>query len=253
MRFRYLFLLLIVGLLVACGGGNRSIQVAADQQNVEVVSAANEESQQQEVILSESAKRLDSLGYVNIQGLDSTIEVEMIYATSDNFVGEVLYDDLTEAYLLPEAAEKLVKAHQLLKEKHPEYRFVVYDAARPMSVQKRMWEVAKKNGWSHDYVANPAKGGGLHNYGAAVDLTILDENGVPLSMGTAFDYFGKEAHTDKEQELVAEGKITEQELANRLLLRSVMKEAGFTSISSEWWHFNHCSRKVAVEKYQLIE
>ena len=102
--------------------------------------------------------------------MDSTIMIDMVYATADNFVGEVLYGDLVEAYLLPEAAEKLVKAHLLLKEKYPSYRLLVYDAARPMSVQKRMWEVAKKNGWSTSgYVANPANGGGLHNYGAAVD------------------------------------------------------------------------------------
>lgn len=253
MHIWYLYIVLFAAVLTACGGGKRSVQTEANQSAAITASAENEVAEPQEVVLSESALKLASMGYINVQDLDPTIRVEMIYATPDNFVGEVLYDDLVEAYLLPEAAEKLVKAHQLLKEKHPDYRFVVYDAARPMSVQKRMWEIAVQNGWSHDYVANPAKGGGLHNYGAAVDLTILDENGTPLSMGTAFDYFGKEAHTDKEQELVKQGKITEQELVNRLLLRGVMKEAGFTSISSEWWHFNHCSRKVAVEKYQLIE
>ena len=252
MRIVHLYIVLFIVILSGCGG-KRPVQVEGDQSAVVAASAVNEVAELQKAVLSESAKRLDSLGYVNVQELDPTIEVEMIYATSDNFVGEVLYDDLVEAYLLPEAAEKLIKAHQLLKEKHPDYRFVVYDAIRPMSVQKRMWQIALKNGWSNDYVANPAKGGGLHNYGAAVDLTILDENGVPLSMGTAFDYFGEEAHTDKEQELVKQGKLTEQELANRLLLRGVMREAGYTSISSEWWHFNHCKRDVAKEKYRLIE
>lgn len=252
MRIWYLYIVLLVATLISCGGGKRSVQADANQQDTAAI-AVVDETIQQAPALSESAQRLDSLGYVNVQDLDPTIAVEMVYATPDNFVGEVLYDDLVEAYLLLEAADKLVKAHVLLKEKHPNYRLVVYDAARPMSVQKRMWEVAKKNGWTSDYVANPAKGGGLHNYGAAVDLSILDENGVPLSMGTAFDYFGEEAHTDKEQQLVKQGKITEQELANRLLLRGVMKEAGFTSLSSEWWHFNHCSRDVAKEKYKLIE
>lgn len=249
MRIVYFYVALLIGLLTACGGRSGSVQADVAQQDTAVVN----EVLQEETALSETARQLDSLGYVNVQELDPTIVVEMVYATPDNFVGEVLYDDLVEAYLLPEAADKLVKAHRLLKEKHPDYRFVVYDAARPMSVQKCMWDIAVKNGWSNDYVANPAKGGGLHNYGAAVDLTILDENGVPLSMGTAFDYFGEEAHTNKEQELVKQGKITEQELQNRLLLRGVMKEAGFTSLSSEWWHFNHCKRDVAKEKYPLID
>ena len=251
MRIRHLLVVVLAFTATACGGKNRSAQAESGLQDSTIVAVAQEV--QDEVPLSQSAKRLDSLGYINVKDLDSTLAIEMVYATADNFVGEVLYDDLVEAYLLPEAADKLVKAHQLLKEKHPSYRFVVYDAVRPMSVQKRMWNMALKNGWSSDYVANPANGGGLHNYGAAVDLTILDETGTPLSMGTAFDYFGEEAHTDKEQELVKRGKITEQELANRLLLRGVMKEAGFTSIASEWWHFNHCSRKVAVQKYSLIE
>ena len=253
MKIQYVFVILLAGLFVACGSRKHPNQALANQQDTLTISLTEEVVEPPVKKLSEAALKLASAGYVNIQDLDSTIAVEIIYATSNNFVGEVLYDDLTEAYLLQEAAEKLVKAHQLLKEKYPDYRFVVYDAARPMSVQKRMWAVAVKNGWSHSYVANPAKGGGLHNYGAAVDLTILDNNGVPLSMGTAFDFFGEEAHTNKERELVKQGKITEQELTNRLLLRGIMKKAGFTSISSEWWHFNHCSRKVAIEKYQLIE
>lgn len=250
MRIWYLYAALLAGILAACGG-NRSAQ--AGQQDTTVAAAANQKPKPSKAAPSKSAQRLDSLGYVNIQTLDSTLVVELVYATPDNFVGEVLYADLVEAYLLPEAAEKLVAAHRLLKERHPRYRLAVYDAARPMSVQKQMWRIAVKNGWSHSYVANPAKGGGLHNYGAAVDLTILDENGAPLAMGTAFDYFGEEAHTNREPELVRQGKLTEQEAANRLLLRSVMREAGFTSLSSEWWHFNHCSRDVAKQTYRLIE
>lgn len=241
MRIRFIYAVLLVFFSAFCG------RVYA--QPTAVTSSVKESA----VLLSETAKLLASSGYVNIQDLDSTIVVDMVYATADNFVGEVLYDDLVEAYLLPEAAAKLVKAHRLLKEKHPDYRFVVYDAARPMSVQKRMWIVAVKNGWTSSYVANPENGGGLHNYGAAVDLTILDEKGIPLPMGTAFDFFGEEAHTDKEPQLVEEGKLSGQELANRLLLRGVMQEAGFTSIASEWWHFNHCSRKAAAERYLLIE
>ena len=55
------------------------------------------------------------------------------------------------------------------------------------------------------YVSNPAKGGGLHNYGMAVDLTIVDASGKLLPMGTPYDFFGTEAHTDKEEALVQTG------------------------------------------------
>ena len=235
-------------LLIACGNRNNS------GQSVEAESAPAREERASTATpsVSPTARRLDSLGYVNITALDPTIAVHIVYATPDNFVGEIMYEDLVEAYLLPEAAEKLVKAHKLLKERHPGCRFIVYDAARPMAVQRKMREIAVKTGKQY-YVADPAKGGGLHNYGAAVDLSILDENGTVLPMGTEYDYLGPEANTDKEKALVASGKLSQSELQNRLLLRGVMREAGFRTVTSEWWHFNHCSREEAIRKYPLID
>ncbi len=199
-----------------------------------------------------TAKKLEAIGLVDVRSVDPTLAVHLVYATPDNFVGEVMYDDLREAYLLPEAAEKLAAAHRSLKMLRPDYRLIVYDAARPMSVQKKMWEIASRNGKQY-YVANPAKGGGLHNFGAAVDLSILDESGRPLPMGTEYDHLGYEANTDREEELVRSGAITRGELDNRLLLRRVMTEAGFRTVRSEWWHFNHCSREQAQKNYPLID
>ncbi|MDL2230367.1 M15 family metallopeptidase [Alistipes sp. OttesenSCG-928-L06] len=242
--------IILLPLLCACAGRNPSGQAGAAE--LEQASVEAEAAPISAPALSPTARRLDSLGYVNIVDLDPTLAVHMVYATPDNFVGEVLYGDLTEAYLLPEAAEKLAAAHELLKEKHPHYRFIIYDAARPMAVQRRMWSVAVKTGKQY-YVANPANGGGLHNYGAAVDLSILDERGVPLPMGTDYDHLGPEANTNNERSLVAAGKLTEQELQNRLLLRDVMRRAGFRTVTSEWWHFNHSSRAQAKEKYPIID
>jgi D-alanyl-D-alanine dipeptidase len=203
-------------------------------------------------VLSPTARRLDSLGLVDIAAAAPEVAVRLVYATADNFVGEVLYADLTVAYLLPEAAEKLAAAQRLLARKHPGARLIVYDAARPMAVQRRMWQIAVRTGKQY-YVANPAQGGGLHNYGAAVDVSILDERGVPLPMGTPYDHLGPEANTDREHELVAAGRLTEAERLNRLLLRETMTAAGFRTVTSEWWHFNHCSRAEAIRRYTLIE
>ncbi len=102
------------------------------------------------------------------------------------------------------------------------------------------------------YVSNPSRGGGLHNYGLAVDISILDDKGTPLPMGTPVDHLGREAHITEEAVLVAQGKLTEQERENRLLLRQVMKEAGFHPLPSEWWHFNRVSRQTAKERYRVI-
>lgn len=194
---------------------------------------------------------MDSLGLVDIAEMDSNIHIRLMYAQADNFTGEVLYDDLTEAYLHPDAAHALIKAQQALKALHPAYSLIVYDAARPMSVQKKMWNVVKGTSKSK-YVSNPARGGGLHNYGLAVDISILDSLGIPLPMGTKVDHLGVEAHITQEGELVRSGKLTEAERRNRVLLRKVMKEGGFRTLPSEWWHFNYCSRDVARQRYKVI-
>lgn len=200
---------------------------------------------------SPMARYMDSLGLVDVTELDSSLVVKLMYTQADNFTGEILYDDLSEAYLHPDAAYALVKAQRALKELHPSYSLLIYDAARPMSVQKKMWNVVKGTP-KYRYVSNPNNGGGLHNYGLAVDISIQDSLGQPLPMGTKVDHLGAEAHITQEGELVRYGKMSEAERQNRILLRKVMKEAGFRALPSEWWHFNFCSRDVARQKYKLI-
>ncbi len=202
--------------------------------------------------LSETEKRMVEAGMVDIAEMDDTIVVELIYATPDNFVGEVLYEDITRAFLHPEAAAALVKAQKSLATRLHGASLVVYDAARPMSVQARMHDKVAGTE-KHIYVSDPAKGGGLHNYGLAVDVSIIGTDGKPLSMGTAFDHLGTEAHIDREQQLVAEGTITEAERSNRLLLREVMTEAGYMPLRSEWWHFNFRTRSDAIQNYKVID
>lgn len=200
---------------------------------------------------SRTAIYLDSLGFINIAEADSSIAIDLMYTRADNFTGQVLYEDLREAYLHPEAMESLLKAQELLRREHPGYSLIVYDAARPMSVQQKMWNAVKGTP-CYIYVSNPARGGGLHNYGLAVDISIIDAQGQPLPMGTPVDHLGKEAHITAEEQLVRTGKITPQELENRRLLRRVMKTAGFRPLPSEWWHFNRVSRQTAREKYRII-
>jgi len=194
---------------------------------------------------------LEKKGLVNIKELDPSIQVELKYATVDNFTKGILYDSLTEAYLHPIAAEKLVKAQKILKEKDSTLSLLVYDAVRPLSIQKKMYKVVQNTPY-HAYVANPTRTG-LHNYGIAVDLTICDDEGKPLDMGTPFDFFGRKAGISEEEALIKEGKLTRQQVDNRKLLRSVMTEAGFLTIRGEWWHFNAISLAEAKQKTILIE
>jgi D-alanyl-D-alanine dipeptidase len=195
---------------------------------------------------------LEMRGLVDVASLDEGIIVQLVYGTPYNFLGKVLYKDLSRAYLQPDAAEKLLNAYRTLKTIRPDLTLVVYDAARPVSIQREMWDMVKGTPWDY-YVANPAKGDGMHNFGAAVDLSLIDGTGQALPMGTPYDYFGHEANTDKEDELINTGRITPRELENRLLLRKVMTGAGFRTVKSEWWHFNACTLEEARKQYKLIE
>ncbi len=198
------------------------------------------------------ASRMSDFGLVDVGRMDSTIQVNLMYAADSNFTGVVLYDDLREAYLHPEAAEALLKAQKELHTLFPGYNLLVKDAARPMSVQKKMFRAVQGTPKAN-YVANPAKGGGLHNYGLAVDITIADENGNELPMGTPVDHLGPEANIDREEQMVARGVISETERQNRLLLRRVMTAAGFKPLRTEWWHFNLVSKRQAQAKYKLLD
>ena len=189
-------------------------------------------------------------GYINIKEADSTIAVDLMYAKADNFVGEKMYN-FTEAYLHPHAAEALKRASRVLRTTHPHLRLIIYDAARPMHVQQKMWNKVKGTP-QQNYVSNPANGGGLHNYGLAVDISIIDNNGDTLPMGTTVDALTPLSHIDKEQELVRKGKISSEAARNRALLRTIMKKAGFRPLRSEWWHFNYTTRANARANYKAI-
>ena len=201
---------------------------------------------------SPTARRMAQQGLVDIASVDSTIRVSLMYSRADNFTGQVLYDDLREALLHPKAAAALARAQQLLKALRPELSLKVYDATRPMSVQQKMWNVVagtKQN----IYVSNPKNGGGMHNYGLAVDITLCDaQTGDTLDMGTKVDFLGSYAHIDDEAGLVSRHIITPQARRNRELLRKVMTEAGWKPLRTEWWHFNLVSRAEAKAHYKAV-
>jgi len=203
-------------------------------------------------VKSRTALQMDSLGLLNVAEQDSSIVVSLMYARADNFTGRVLYTDLHEAYLHPDAMRCLLKAQQLLKERRPDLTLAVYDAARPMRVQQVMWDAVKGTA-QQNYVSNPARGGGMHNYGVAVDITLATLDGDTLPMGTKIDHLGREAHIGDEAAMVRQGKLTQEAWENRQLLRSVMTEAGFKTLPSEWWHFNLMSRNETIKKYRIIK
>jgi len=196
--------------------------------------------------------KLQDLGLVDIQTYVPDAIVWIRYADSSNFTGKPIYRGLKKCYLQNLAAEKLKKANELLKSEFPQLRFLIWDCARPLSAQKRLWNEApltKAEKWK--YLSNPDQGS-VHNFGLAIDLTLADSSGRMLDMGTDFDYFGEAAQPIREVESVMQGIISESALKNRKLLRKIMRRAGFSYIPHEWWHFNALPREEAIRRYSLL-
>ena len=176
-------------------------------------------------------RRAEYRDSVRKDGLQKMVEVrnsipsvvyDLRYATKENFTGRKLYKNGDKTFLRLPAAEALQKAANELASRG--YAVKIWDAYRPYSVTKKMWELV------HDerYVADPSKGSG-HNRGLAVDLTLL-KDGKELEMGTGFDNFTDSAHRDFKG-------LPDTVLKNRLLLQTTMEKYGFKGLSTEWWHF----------------
>lgn len=192
-------------------------------------------------------------GLVNIQSVDSSLKIDLRYSTPHNFMGEDVYGDLERIYLQPAVAEKLKNAQKYLKEKDSTLTLLVFDGVRPRNVQRKMWDVVKlPPAQKGKFVSNPNYGS-LHNFGAAVDLTISKVNGEELDMGTPYDDTAKLAYPVLEAHFLAQKKLNTEQIKNRQLLRSVMQKAGFFGIQSEWWHFNSCTREAAAQMYKIVE
>ncbi|WP_229253717.1 M15 family metallopeptidase [Dyadobacter sp. NIV53] len=211
--------------------------------------------QAKKVKLPSIEQKMIDQGLVDIQQIDPDILVQLKYSTTDNFIGKDVYGDLTRAYLQPDMAKKLAQASNFLQQTKPGYQLLVYDAARPNSAQYDLWKALDilkiPEGSKTQYVADP-KIGSNHNFGCAIDLTVADEKGKPLDMGTKFDFFGPLAYPRSEQEMLRLGKLTTRQIANRKILRQVMVQAGFKQNTTEWWHFDGMSKKQARAKYGMI-
>ena len=169
----------------------------------------------------------DSL-LMNVQDADSTIQVELRYATTNNFTGAILpgYEGNT-AYLRREAALALARVQRELRAEGLGLR--IYDSYRPVRATLGMVEWAERTNQVHylddGYIARRSQ----HNLGVAVDLTLVDlATDQPLEMGTPFDTFSEAAHT---------ASATGVARVNRDRLVRAMEREGWTNYAQEWWHF----------------
>jgi D-alanyl-D-alanine dipeptidase len=201
---------------------------------------------------SKSERCLKEMGLINVRDSLSQIIVDLKYSTIDNFIGIDFYGDMTNAYLQYECLLKLENAYNILQENHPGYTFIVYDAARSVEAQQLMWDsVDVPANIKHWYVANPQRGS-IHNYGMAIDISIVDELGNVLDMGTDFDFFGELAYPNKTDYFYQNGELSEVQYNNRQLLFTVMSKAYLYVSKTEWWHYNAGSLDYSKNKYKIF-
>lgn len=202
--------------------------------------------------LSPLERKLLRQGLVDVQSIDPSIVVELKYARADNFMGEAVYGSFNRAYLRPEAARKLARANRLLRARHPRLRILVGDATRPRSVQRRMWRRVFDTPMQ-PYVADP-RYGSMHNFGAAVDVTLYDVQAHKrVPMGTSLDHFGPLAQPALEARYLRTGQLRRRHYENRLILREVMRKAGWHILGIEWWHFNAFPKSHIRRVYSIVE
>lgn len=205
----------IVALLLLTGCAS-SISIPENEYGLEVV--ADPELQARLIAANPSHE------LVELEEILENAKFDVRYATENNFMGRVLYDEANPLLRRPAAAALAAAERELAQQG---IGIVIFDAYRPYTVTKMMWEPYK----DPDYVADPAYGS-RHNRGAAVDLTLYDlATGQPLDMGTDYDDF---------RPLAAHGAegLSDEVVRNRTLLKTVMARHGFDPLASEWWHYD---------------
>jgi zinc D-Ala-D-Ala dipeptidase len=160
---------------------------------------------------------------VDIKSINPRILVDIRYATSNNFVGRPVYSR-AKCFLRRKVALKLDAIQQKLEKIGLGLK--IWDGYRPHSVQKIFWEIVP----DPRYVA-PPEIGSRHNRGAAVDLTLVDDQGKELKMPTDFDDFSDKAHLNYD-------RLPKEVIYNRTLLENIMRAHDFIPCQTEWWHFD---------------
>jgi D-alanyl-D-alanine dipeptidase len=163
---------------------------------------------------------------LEIVRLDSTIRLDVRYATSRNFMKRPMYAE-ARAFLQRPAAEALVRVHRALRARG--FGLLVFDAYRPWSVTKKFWDETPPA--LRNFVANPSKGS-RHNRGCAVDCTLYGlKDGKEVPMPSAYDEFSRRASPRY-------GGGSAAARGMRALLRGAMEAEGFTVDRGEWWHYD---------------
>jgi zinc D-Ala-D-Ala dipeptidase len=161
--------------------------------------------------------------FIDVKKYDFSFILDIKYATKNNFTHQAVYPE-ARCLIRKPVAQALSRVQAALKVRG--LRLKIFDCYRPLSVQRKFWELVP----DERYVANPQKGS-RHNRGAAVDVTLVDSTGEELEMPSAFDDFSEKAHRNAL-------RATPKAKANLKLLERMMLSEGFQVFDTEWWHFD---------------
>ncbi|MBN1279587.1 MAG: M15 family metallopeptidase [Chlorobiaceae bacterium] len=167
--------------------------------------------------------REPDLMFADIADYDSSIVLDIRYATTNNFTGKRIYP-AARCLLRRDVAMRLLKVQQTLRSMG--YRLIVFDCYRPLSVQKVFRTLLSDKGNTANHATESRC-----NRGASVDVSLADSFGIPLSMPTEYADFSKKASRSRKGSS-AEAKH------HAMLLETVMKSEGFDPFPEQWWHFD---------------
>ncbi len=154
----------------------------------------------------------------------------LVYATDNNFIGKSVYPKDMPIIMNEGVWERLIKVNNELKEHGLCVK--IYDAYRPIEIQKIFWEDFYN---SHGYydetlVANPNKYG-THNITInAIDILVVNLDGSDVELPCEFDDFTGKAN-------IYYNDCTDLAKHNRDLLISTAEKYGLIVNIDEWWHF----------------
>lgn len=163
-------------------------------------------------------------GLIELKEVDPSFVLDIKNATTDNITGKVQYDQ-NLCLINIDAAKALVRAQELAMADG--YRLKIWDAYRPRSVQAAM--NASLPADKKHFVPAPSSTS-QHCRGIAIDVTLVDANGIELEMPTDYCEFGEATYPNYTG-------ATKTQTKNREYLKSIMKQAGFKVLSVEWWHY----------------
>lgn len=160
---------------------------------------------------------------VRISPPEFDVDIALAYAMPNNFTGRPVYAANAGCWLHSDAAKRLRLAIDWARELG--LRFLIFDAFRPQEAQWVLWNHTP----DPEFLSDPRRGS-PHSRGVAVDLTLLDRDGRPLDMGTAFDAFTPASHHGSTA-------VPAKAQRNRHLLLGLMTAAGWDFYRNEWWHY----------------